>query len=192
MAELKKRYPAHWMHQWAADLKAALAHSCERIELAGSLRRGLEMVGDIELLCIPKTIDRRDMFGEPVGSELLLDRHIATLIHDGALAYRLDSRGRRVCGPLNKLLLYRYSYHRQPAPVDIFTSDADNFGMAWLVRTGPKEFNIRVMAHFRELGMRGHAYRGITDQDGQEIPCPDEETVFRLLGWQYLPPEERR
>ena len=48
-----------------------------------------------------------------------------------------------------------------------------------------------MMARFRELGMRGHAYGGVTDQDGNEIECPDEETVFRLLGWSWMPPERR-
>ena len=60
-----------------------------------------------------------------------------------------------------------------------------------MVRTGPKDFNVRMMARFRELGMRGPAYGGVTDQEGNEIECPDEETVFRLLGWSWMPPERR-
>jgi len=48
------------------------------------------------------------------------------------------------------------------------------------------------MSRFRELGMQGHAYGGISAADGKEISCPDEETVFQYLGWRYVPPEERR
>ena len=76
-------------------------------------------------------------------------------------------------------------------PVDVFSSSTNNWGMSLVVRTGSKDFNVRMMARFRELGMRGHAYGGVTDQEGNEIECPDEETVFRLLGWSWMPPERR-
>ena len=49
----------------------------------------------------------------------------------------------------------------------------------------------RMMARFLELGMKGHAYGGVTDSQGNEVDCPDEATVFRLLGWPWIPPEQR-
>lgn len=59
--------------------------------------------------------------------------------------------------------------------------------MTW---SGPAAFNVRLMSRFRQMGMRGHAYGGVT-KDGQEIVCPTEEDVFRLAGWMYVPPEKR-
>ena len=64
-------------------------------------------------------------------------------------------------------------------PIDVFSTSAQNWGMSAVVRTGPKEFNIRLMQRFRQLGMTGHAYGGVTGRDGI-IECPDEETVFRI------------
>ena len=76
---------------------------------------------------------------------------------------------------------------------------AKNWGMAMVVRTGPADFNIRLMATFRQNGMRGHAYGGVTKlgphgQEGSgrvEVDCPDERTVFDLLDWPYREPWER-
>ena len=47
----------------AQGLIETLRPHCERIEIAGSLRRGKPDVGDIELVCIPKADEMRDLFG---------------------------------------------------------------------------------------------------------------------------------
>ena len=91
-------------------------------------------------------------------------------------------------GPKNKHLIHVPSGIR----LDVFTTDAANWGMAMFVRTGPAEWNIRAMSRFQALGMKGHAYGGVTDFDGAEIECRDEATVFQLLQWRYTPPEGRR
>ena len=77
-------------------------------------------------------------------------------------------------------------------PLDLFSTDERNFGMSWVVRTGPADFNKRMMLRFLQLHMKGHAYGGVTSSSGEEIDCPDEETVFRNLGWPYIPPEGRK
>jgi len=134
-------------------------------------------VNDIELLCIPKVIRGVDQ----------LDRELGALFIQGILTYRPDKRGRICYGPKNKLLLQCES----GIAVDIFSTLETNWGMALFVRTGPKEWNIRAMQRFQELGMRGHAYGGVTDEEGNEVDCPDEQSVFRLLAWSFTTPEER-
>jgi len=161
----------------AEKIKAILESSCEKIVVAGSIRRLKPMVNDIELLCIPKYIAGVDM----------LDAKIQTMIYFDMLGYRLNKVGSKVYGPENKLLVHLPS----GMAVDIFSSTESNWGMALFVRTGPKEWNIKAMSRFRELGMRGHAYGGISRSDGSELNCPDEEIVFRYLGWPYVPPERR-
>lgn len=177
MAELttgKQRFPQCRAWPIALGLQTLLAPVCECVRVAGSLRRGLPDVGDIELVCIPRE-------GEG------LDRALQELMQLRVLEKRRDKRGRETYGPKNKLLLHVPS----GIPVDIFTASRENWGMALLVRTGPAEFNIRVMATLLRKGMRGHAYGGVTVPGRGEVPCPDEETVFRLLGWDYIPPEHR-
>ena len=165
----------------ASELVAHLGPVCDRLQVAGSIRRRVEQVGDIELLCVPR-ISRSWSGGD------MLERRLADDLYDRLLQKRLGKGGRTTYGPKNKLLVHVPS----SIPVDIFTTDARNWGMAMVVRTGSADFNIQLMIRFRQLGMAGHAYGGVTAVGGQEIDCPDEETVFRLAGWTWIPPEERR
>jgi len=161
----------------AKELVDLLRPACLVIEIAGSIRRRRPEVSDIELLCIPRFVGGVDQ----------LDRELGSLMLQHILGHRRNKRGRIMYGPKNKLLLHVPS----GIGVDVFSSTESNWGMSLFVRTGPKEWNIKAMSRFSELGMRGHAYGGISAQDGSEISCPDEETVFRYLGWAYISPERR-
>jgi DNA polymerase (family X) len=166
----------------AEELHETLGPACERLAIAGSLRRGEPVVGDVELLAISK------IGGQDGNLYNLLDRELDDLLTRGVLELRLNRRGNRIgYGPLNKYLVHLST----GVAVDLFSATPENWGMAYLVRTGPKDFNIRVMRRFRALGLEGHAYGGVSR--GQEtVACPDEETVFQLLGWPYLKPQQRR
>ena len=50
----KQRWPATTARKVADALAAELTPRCERIEIAGSLRRGKADVGDIEILYVPR------------------------------------------------------------------------------------------------------------------------------------------
>ena len=161
----------------AEDLITLLRPACERIQVAGSIRRNKARVGDIELLAISK-----------VGPAIIhLDARVAELLAKGILDYRLNKRGARTYGRLNKLLIHAPS----GMPVDLFSTVDKYWGMALVVRTGSREFNIRVMTRFKALGLKGHAYAGVEDLAGPYYDCPTEEDVFRLLQWPYVPPEKR-
>ncbi len=182
------RWPLRDAEQVADDLVRLLAPRCERIQIAGSIRRKRPQVKDIELLCVSKAWSSQDLFGGLATNGYELDLKLDELVADGSvLKKRPNKAGRYSYGEKNKLLTHVPS----GIPVDIFSAPATNWGMALVVRTGPKEMNIRMMARFKEMGMRGHAYGGVTDQDGTEIECPSEAKVFELLGWRYVPPESR-
>ena len=187
-SEMNDRYSLASAKEVADQLVRLLAPHCERIAVAGSIRRKRPQVKDIELLCASKVTSAADLFGRAVTSWRFLDKKLDALVADGSvLKKRADKSGRYSYGEHNKLLVHVPS----GIPVDLFSSSTKNWGMSLVVRTGPKEFNVRMMSRFRELGMPGHAYGGVTDQGGAEIECPDEETVFRLLGWPGMPPERR-
>ena len=186
----KRQWDRVRVEQLAEVIIGHLAPYCERIVVAGSVRRKAEFVGDLELLAIPKTVntEQAGFFGEVKASEeSLLDVEVARLLKMGTFRPRPNKQGHTSVGPLNKLLIWA------PAglPVDLFTTTARNFGMALVVRTGPKDFNVKVMTKLLQLGLRGKAYGGISFPDGQEMDCPNEETVFRALGWPWRPPELR-
>lgn len=154
---------------------------CERIEIAGSIRRRKETVKDVEIVAIPKG-GRTNLLGDPMGDSLT--DYLASQLGKGHWQLRPNVKGITTFGPANKLLT------RDGFPIDVFSTTERNWGMAMFVRTGPAEWNIRAMQRFRKLGMEGHAYGSVT-KDGQAIDCPDEATVFRLLGWLYTAPENR-
>jgi len=188
MAE-KRRWPLAFATMVADHLVGHLTPYCKRIQVAGSIRRRRPMVGDIELLCIPDVVSLRNLLGEVTEQLDTLDQGIKRLIEAGFLAYRLSQAGGRLSyGPKNKFLVHVPS----GMPVDVFTANERNWGMALFVRTGPADWNKRAMSRFQQLGLRGHAYGGITGPGGLPVDCPDEETVFRHLDWPYLPPEERK
>lgn len=109
----------------AGNIKAVLESSCERIVIAGSIRRQKRDVGDIELLCIPKYIAGVDR----------LDAKIQTMIYFDLLGYRLNKLGRKVYGPKNKLLV-----HPSGIGVDIFSTDELCWPVALVVRTGGEDY----------------------------------------------------
>lgn len=166
----------------ALEIQHALQPSCHRILIAGSIRRNIAQVHDIELLCIPNAEPQppRDMFGNVLRGTDMLSTTLTGFIDDHYLA----SRGG--FGPLNKMLTHTAS----GIPIDVFSTTEANWGMSLVVRTGPALFNVSIMAHLRRLGMRGHAYGGITLPSGAEAPCPTERDVFTYVGWPYIPPRK--
>ena len=163
----------------AEELKGLLAPDCERITIAGSIRRQKPDVGDIEFLCIPKYSNGVDQ----------LDSEIGALVVQRVLGFRLNKLGSRVYGPKNKLMLHIPS----GIGADIFSTDFECWPVALVVRTGGERTNKEIASRAIERGMRFHAYgSGFTRADGSELVCKSEEDVFRAVGLRYLEPWERR
>ncbi len=165
--------------QVANGLCVRLSPVCKSSKIVGSLRRNKPFVGDIELLCIPNHA--------PNGDDLL-DMQIKLLIARGILDYRLNKRYSKVYGPLNKFLIHMESL----IAVDIFSTTRENWFTSLVVRTGPKESNIRIASAALKKGWKFHAYgSGFTDEHGNKVTCRNELDVFLLVGLPYKRPEER-
>lgn len=183
----EKRYPLTQAREVAESLVILLAPACERTPvIAGSVRRERPDVGDVELVVIPKPYD------DELWSHSPLDHVLA---NPALFAPRPDKNGRITNGPMNKLLVHIPS----GIPVDIFATTPEHFGMAMMVRTGSREWNIRFMARLKQLGFAGHAYpwngkgkrHGSISTPNGELDCPDELDVFRALGWAFMAPPGR-
>jgi DNA polymerase/3'-5' exonuclease PolX len=163
----------------AEELKKLLTPACERITIAGSIRRQKPDPGDIELLCIPKFNGVID----------LLDQRLKWLIGTRVLEYRLNKRGSIIYGPKNKLLRHVGS----GIGVDVFSTTEECWAVSLTVRTGGEATNKEIASRAIERGMRWHAYgRGFTMDDGSELVCHSEEEVFQAVGLRFLEPWERR
>jgi len=119
----------------AEELKKLLEPACERIEVAGSIRRQKPFVRDVELLCIPKYVVGVDQ----------LDREIGALFVKGVLDYRRNKRGSTVYGGKNKLLLHKPS----GIGVDVFSTTEECWPVALVVRTGGERTNKEIATQAR-------------------------------------------
>lgn len=194
----------------AERLLAHLEPVCQRIQIAGSIRRGLPTVGDIELCAVPKTETRyeRDMFGETVGTAQvdLLDARLTTMLDNDIVARRLRSDGKTVWGRQMKYLTF------EGVNVDLFTPDAQRFGLILMIRTGPAAYSHQLVTERGKALVVGHQPNGrpitrygllpshLRVQDGWltsrfsgiRIPTPEERDFYEHTRLPYIDPQDRR
>lgn len=170
----------------AYELKNALSPFCERIEIAGSLRRGKPEVGDIELVFIPKMDDRQiDFFtSAPVDTA---SEKITGLLNDEVISKRPNVNGDFTWGERNKLAI-----HASGIPVDFFSTKADNWWVSLVIRTGSKETNLALTMGAQKKNATLNAYGcGVTWSDGSITKATSERHVFEMCGVAYQEPQFR-
>ena len=154
---------------------------CERIMIAGSIRRGSETIGDIEICALPRWAKDTDLFGAPYPVENTLYAWAVAQEKDGKIAWTkgFDPRGRYWQGVLPTGL-----------KLDLFLPIPEGWAAITLIRTGSAEFTERVMGFAKYRGYRFDA--GVLKTiDGEVVLVEDEREVFDLLGLEYTPPCER-
>ncbi len=171
----------------ATALQAALEPFCQRIIIAGSLRRNKPEVGDIELLFVPRMEDRQtDFFSqEPVDLAAMQIQHMLTL---GEISQRPNVNGHYTWGPQNKLAVHVAS----GIPVDFFSTILERWWVSLVIRTGSKDTNLRLTTGAMKQQRMLQAYgEGVVEQGGHVLKCLSEEDVFRYCNVPYLPAHER-
>ena len=177
----------------AEMLRAELRDHCERIEIAGSLRRRKPEVKDIELVAIPAFREEAEgLWGETVRVDLL-EQRIAAMYGDGHLSLR-DVKVHRQDGTTEHQQRNGRSYKAleyEGIPVDLFIvhpGEAD-WGVIYAIRTGPGDWNQRIVTDCQRYLRR--VEKGRVYHSGQYIPCPEEEDFFRAIGQRWYEPHER-
>jgi len=176
--------------QWlAGELLVKMQPYCERIAVAGSIRREKEIVGDIEIVCLTKRKWNTTLFGERTSlqrNDLFEAQDWQTSVQwirpaiDVVLPWHIRPDGKYWRGLIEKKI-----------PLDIFLVEADNWGIQYLIRTGSADFSKRVVTALR-YQKNLPVYDGfVHDAAGQIVPTPTEESVFDLLGWKFIEPKER-
>lgn len=179
MSESTKR-PYSQMYGMACGLVERLRPACQRIEIAGSIRRKKTMIGDIEIVAIPTPIT--DLFGEPAGTTLV-DATLAAwpvrLIKNGQKYKQFQFEGKS--GEV-----YTVDLFLQPSPA--------TWGVNFMIRTGSPEFSKRMVTK-RSLGgympddLRVDEAR--VWRNGVVLDTPEEADVFDLWGMDFIEPEDR-
>ena len=174
----------------AARIVETMQPFCDRVEIAGSLRRRKPNPKVIEIVAIPKQSDFIDLF-ETKRANLLYDwaRNIEDedRIHwikpntEDVIRWPLDPDGRYWRGWLVK----------GEIKLDLFLTTPETWGATFLIRTGSSEFNQRVFSWAENH--TGHIFYGgkMHDAVGRFVPTPEEMSIFEILEMPYTAPEKR-
>ena len=135
----------------------------ERVEPAGSLRRGKETVGDLDLLAISNKPEEASQ----------------------AFASLDDIEEVLACGP--KKGSVRLGGGLQ---VDLRIVPVESFGAALQYFTGSKAHNIALRKRAVGRGYKLNEY-GLFDKDGKAVAGETEEAIYHALDLSYIPPELR-
>lgn len=184
----KPRFPNAVGMAVAAELCRALKPVCDRLIVAGSLRRRRPTVGDVEILYICRTETRpnpEDMFGTLTVN--LADEMIAALEKEGVLERRTNVNGSEMYGPKNKLMRHRAT----GLPVDLFAATPENWWNYLVCRTGPADSNTRICMAAQARGWKWNPYGVGFSRDGETRAMQSEEEVFAFVGLPYAKPEHR-
>lgn len=135
-------------------------------EFAGSLRRGCETVGNLDLLCVADDPER-------------IVRQFTQLPHVTDVIVMAEDKGavRLNYEPIGTLR------------VDLRVVPDESFGAAWRYYTGSREHNLRLRQRAEQHGWKLDA-RGLFDGE-RKIAAHTEEEIYAALELPWVPPELR-
>jgi|Deesub1362B_J571_1020462.scaffolds.fasta_scaffold02115_3 DNA polymerase (family 10) len=135
----------------------------KRVEPAGSLRRGKETVGDLDLLAVS---DRPEQAAQAFTSLPGVEEVLAQ-------------------GPKKSSVRLSGGFQ-----VDLRIVPPESFGAALQYFTGSKAHNIRLRERAVARGWKLNEY-GLFDEAGNRLAGEKEEDIYRALDLQFIPPELR-
>ena len=155
-----------------------LAPFCERIQIAGSIRRRKAEVGDIELVAIPKKVMQAYLFdSEPVRHPEFVET-----------VEKLEKvRGDARTGKYTQRML------PEGIALDLFMASPENWGLILAIRTGSAAFIKELMIRLKRRGLCSEdgTVKRKTEEGEETILTRCEKDVFELAGLKWIEPAER-
>ncbi len=151
----------------AAELGAYIARipGVERVTAAGSLRRGKETIGDVDLLATgPNPSAAMEPFVK----------------HPGVI---------EVLGQGSNKASVKFGV--EGLQVDLRALPSDSYGAALQYFTGSKEHNVALRARAQKLGLTLNEYGLFRVEGNALVAARQEEDIYRELGLAWIPPELR-
>ena len=181
-------------YQIAVDVVRAIESHCDRCEIAGSLRRNCEEVGDIEIVCSPKVLVLKDLFGWDEG-----------VVREPMFEKTINGLGKVVKGNADgKMMQIELP---EGIMIDLFIPDYSDYYRQYAIRTGSAEFCKTVLAPSwvkkgwvgTKEGLRrridclqiGKSWQVVNKYGAKPPVWESEEHCFQWLGIKYLSPEKR-
>ncbi|MCL4795728.1 MAG: DNA polymerase/3'-5' exonuclease PolX [Bryobacteraceae bacterium] len=161
------RFLLHFADSAARELTAYLAETpgVDHVTPAGSLRRGKDTVGDLDIV----------VTGE--NASAALDRFVAhPRVHD-ILGHGSNKASAR--------------WGLEGLQVDVRAVPAESFGAAMQYFTGSKEHNVALRQRAQKMGFTLNEY-GLFKVDSEErVAGATEQEIYAALGLAWIPPEMR-
>jgi len=157
-----------------------LAPFCERIEIAGSVRRKKQEVKDIEIVCIPMqeiVLENSDDFFDE-------SKHVYQVHHE--FINEVNKLEKIKGEPTGK---YTQRILPEGINLDLFMATKDNWGYILAIRIGPDGYSKYLADTWVRQGYKG--VDGMLTKNGKPIPVLEEKDLFFLLGLEYVEPEFR-
>jgi len=142
----------------------------DKITTAGSLRRGRETVGDVDLLITGKCCSNEKQ------RSAVIDRVIAVPGLTDVLAKGENKVSFKI---------------RSGMQVDVRILPPESFGAAMQYFTGSKSHNVTLRQRALKMGMTLNEYGLARLDDEKHVAGSTEEEIYAKLGLDYIPPEMR-
>lgn len=181
--------------EWIAEkIKGAIGEHCDKVAIAGSIRRKEPVVGDIEIVCQPKMKTTRDLFGDPHRDAVVSLEKIKRDLGDLGL-HKVKGKDRyqqwEIPYTVSGLI-------EQELSLDLFlVLPPADWGVIFMIRTGPHFFSRKMVTQKPS----GYLPRGCQVLEGRIVSVLNENKVkdidtekdyFKFCGMDYIPPEERQ
>lgn len=134
---------------------------CSKVEIAGSIRRGVEKPKDIEIVAVSQGLK------------------LHTWFVNNKSVFKVEKNGQR----------YKRFYY-DGADYDLFIVKPEDFATQYFIRTGSKEFVTKCMTAWKKKGgfVKDCVWHCA---NGDEVRPNSEIQIFEMLDMPYLEPSKR-
>ncbi len=139
----------------------------KQVELAGSLRRKKETIGDIDILVSCERRHREKIITHFTGSDMASE-----------ILAKGDTKASIILKELNR-------------QADLRIVNEDEWGSALQYFTGSKEHNIHLRTIARDKGYKISEYGIFQIKNNKKLAGKSEAEIYNILGFQLIPPEMR-
>jgi len=153
--------------KWFVDQMRGLK-GVEHAEYAGSLRRGQETIGDIDII-VAADAKRAKAISDAFASLQPVEQVLAKGRTKTSVRVRLDGE--------------------HSVQVDLRVVEPGSYGAAMMYFTGSKQHNVTMRQRALKAGMTLNEYR--LAKDDQLVAADTEQNVFKAMGLAWIPPELR-
>lgn len=145
----------------ANSLCERIAGYCERYDVAGSIRQGKPLVGDVDIVVLPNL---------PVAEFVERIKEVIEYEYGG-----------------HKKIFGMY----MGRPVNFFITKPESYGACLYQSTGPAMYNVHKRTVAKAKGLKLSEYGLFDRKTGEKLAGDTEESIFEAMGCEWEGPEER-